>query len=107
MTTKKKYYGIESLEKNWGPMSLGLFLRGSRENDDISQANLARKLKISRANLCDIEKGRKLVAPDRAAKFAHILGFPEAFFISLSLQDELRAANLNYSVDLKSIKPSK
>ncbi|MBL7544070.1 MAG: helix-turn-helix transcriptional regulator [Bdellovibrionaceae bacterium] len=97
----KNLIGVESLESKYGPMAVGLFLKAIRESDDISQVDFAKKLKISRANLCDLEKERKLVSPERAAKFARILKVPELALIRLSLQDLLRAAHLNYQVQLK------
>jgi len=84
-------------------MTMGLFINSWRQADEISQAAFAKKLKISRANLCDIEKGRKLVSPDRALKFAKILDLPEDYFIILSLQDALRRIKLNYEVKLTKI----
>jgi transcriptional regulator with XRE-family HTH domain len=99
--TTKNMIGIESLEAKFGPMTIGLFLKAIRESDDISQVDFAKKLKISRANLCDLEKERKLVSPERAAKFARILKVPESALIRLALQDMLRAAHLNYQVQLK------
>ena len=36
--------------------------------DEISQAELARKMHISGAHLCDIGKGRRLVSAERAAR---------------------------------------
>jgi transcriptional regulator with XRE-family HTH domain len=70
----KRFYDIKDLEKKYGPMTVGLFLRSFRESDELSQTDYAKRLRISRANLCDIEKGRKLVSPERAAKIAKILG---------------------------------
>ncbi len=100
-TSQKRMFGIESLEKKLGPMSVGLFIKSFREADGISQTEYARKLGISRANLCDIEKGRKQISPERAAKLADRLGVPEAVLIQLALQDSLRAAKLDYTVELK------
>ncbi len=98
----KGYVGIESLEKKYGPMTVGMFIKSWREADEISQTVFAKKLKISRANLCDIEKGRKFVSPGRAVRIAKKLGVSETFLITLSMQDMLRAAKLNYIVELKS-----
>jgi transcriptional regulator with XRE-family HTH domain len=98
----KKWFGITDLENKYGPMTLGLFIRSFREADHLSQAVYAKKLKISRANLCDIEKGRKMVSPDRAAKLARQLKLPEAVLIQLSMQDQLRKYKLDYKVELKS-----
>jgi transcriptional regulator with XRE-family HTH domain len=97
----KKYYGVEDLEKKFGHMTLGKFLKSFREADDVSQVDFARKIKVSRANLCDIEKGRKFVSPDRAKRMANILGVPETVLIQLVLQDQLRVAHLNYTIELK------
>lgn len=99
----KNYVGIESLEVKFGTMSVGLFIKSFREADDISQVEFAQKLKISRANLCDIEKGRKLISAERAAKFAKYLKVPEITLIKLALQDLLRVAHLNYQIDLKKV----
>ena len=99
----KAYFGIESLEAKFGPMTVGLFIRSFREADDISQADFAKKLKISKANLCDIEKNRKLVSPERASKFSKVLKVPETTMIQLAIQDMLRQAKLPYEVSLKKV----
>lgn len=93
--------GIESLEAIIGKMTIGLFLKAFREADDLSQVEVTRKLKITRANLCDIEKERKLVSPERAAKFARILKVPESALVRLSLQDLLRSTRLEDEIELK------
>jgi len=99
----KKYVGIETLEERFGPMTVGLFIRAFREADEISQADFAKKLKISKANLCDIEKNRKLVSPERAAKFSKVLKVSETILIQLAIQDMLRQAKLPYEVSLKKV----
>jgi transcriptional regulator with XRE-family HTH domain len=96
----KNMVGIETLEAEFGPMTAGLFLRAMRDIQGMSQLDLAKKLKISKAHLCDIEKGRRLLSPDRAAKFAKIIKAPESVLIQLALQDSLREAKLNYFVKL-------
>ena len=97
----KNLVGIATLEKRYGPMTMGLFLKSFREADEVSQTDFSKRLKLSRANLCDLEKGRKLVSPERAAKFAYILKVPEAALVKLAIQDMLRAAKLDYTIDLK------
>ena len=91
----------EYFNKKYGPLSLGDVIMAMRTTEEISQTHFAAKLKISRANLCDIEKNRKLVSPERAARFAKHLGFPEKFFIKLAIDDLLRQSKLKYEVDLK------
>jgi len=97
----KKIRATHYLEKKYGPLSLGDFIKSLRESEGLSQTEFALKLKISRANLCDIEKNRKLVSPERSARFAKVLNYPENFFVKLSLDDILRKSKLNYHIELK------
>jgi hypothetical protein len=59
---------------------------------------VCRLLGISKSHLCDIEKGRKLVSPERAARFAEILGYLPATFVRLALQDIVDRAELGLPV---------
>lgn len=99
--TTKKYYSIDDLQKRLGPMTMARALHSWRQSEEMSQVDFAKKLGISKANLCDIEKGRKLVSPERAAKIAKIIGVSEDLFIKISLEDLLRQANLHYSIEVK------
>jgi transcriptional regulator with XRE-family HTH domain len=83
-----------------GPLTLGEALLAIRQCKEQSQASFAKSLRISRQHLCDIEKGRRLLSPGRAAKFARILGYSESQFVRLALQDQLTVADLDYRVDL-------
>lgn len=93
-----KWYGLEDLERRLGPMTVGRFIKAFRDCDEVTQAVYAKRLGISKANLCDIEKGRKLVSVLRAAKFAKVLGVPNTVLVQLSLQDQLRHAKLKLRV---------
>lgn len=101
MSTSKNRFDLISLEDKHGPMTMGLFLKAFRLSEAISQTKFAKMLKISKANLCDIEKARKHVSPERAARFAKILKVPESALIQLTLQDYLRMAHLNYKVQIQ------
>ena len=81
----KKWHGVEDLESRFGSMT----------------TEYAKKLGLSRANLCDLEKGRKLITPERAARMAKKVGVPEKVLIQLAIQDSLHAARLKYTVELK------
>jgi transcriptional regulator with XRE-family HTH domain len=61
----------------------------------------ARKLGVSKSHLCDVEKGRKTVSPERAAKWARTLGYPESIFVRLAIQGDLDAAGLKYKVEIE------
>ena len=97
----KRWYGVADPEKRYGAMTFGMFLRAFREADRLSQCDFARDLDLSKANLCDLEKGRKIPSPERAAKIAAKLGVGKDILIKLALQDALRLAKLNYKVELK------
>jgi transcriptional regulator with XRE-family HTH domain len=100
--TIKKWYGPEDLEKRLGPMTFGRFVKAFREADEISQSDYAKKLKITRANLCDIEKGRRPITLSLAVKIAKAIGVPDEMMIILALEDQLRREKLSYKVELKS-----
>lgn len=84
-----------------GPLSLKELLYAIRLGEEISQVEFAKKLKISRSHLCDIEKGRKNISVERATAFAKILQYSEDQFIRLALQDQLVNAGLDYKVKLE------
>ena len=71
-----------------------------RKSEGLSQDECAKKLGVSKSHLCDVEKGRKAVSPERAAKWARVLGYPESVLVKLAIQAELDAAGLKYKVDI-------
>jgi antitoxin HigA-1 len=83
-----------------GPLTFGKMLQAVREGDELTLEAFAKRLGVSRQNLCDIEKGRKGVSPERAARWARLLGYPEAQWLRLALQAELDAAGLRYRVEI-------
>ena len=104
MTTKKrkKSEAIRRLEEvTGGPLMFSDVIESTRLCDEISQAEFARMLGISRQHLCDIEKGRKTVSPARAAKWAKKLGYSEQMWAELALQAVVDAEGLGYRVKLE------
>lgn len=100
--TEKKSDAMRILEKiSGGPLTLGRAIESIRKSEELSQDECARKLGVSKSHLCDVEKGRKTVSSERAAKWARILGYPESVLVRLALQGELDAAGLKYRVDIK------
>lgn len=98
----KKSSTIKFLESlTGGPITLGKMLESIRLGEDMTQPELAKILKISKSHLNDIEKGRKAVSPERAARFAVILGYSKERFVALSLQDLVNHAGLKLKVDVK------
>ena len=86
------------LDKLLGPLTLRNLLLAHRQAEELSQADFARLLGISKSHLSDIECGRKAISPDRAARFARALELSEAQFVRLALQDIVDRAGLRFKV---------
>lgn len=70
-----------------------------REGEGWSLAEMAKRLKVTRAHVAAIERG-KAVSAQRAAKYARALGYGEAQFVRLALQDAVQRAGLRYTVEV-------
>ncbi len=100
---KAKSEAARFLEKlHGGPLTFGALLRSIREGEELSLAAFAEQLGVSRQNVCDIEQGRRAVSPARAAEWAKILGYSEAQFVRLALQDQIDEAGLALRVNVES-----
>lgn len=99
MSTKKSY-DLENLNKKLGSITVGSFLRSWRESEEHKQQEFAKMLNMSSANLCDIEKGRKGVSPQKAAEIAKIIGYSPTVLIELALKEQLKDAGLSYEVTI-------
>lgn len=101
MSTESKSDAMQFLERvTGGPLTLGELLLSIRLGEQMSQAELARQLGISRSHLCDLEKGRKTLSPRRAAHFARRLGYSETQFVRLALQAMIEEAGLQLAVEV-------
>jgi DNA-binding XRE family transcriptional regulator len=81
MPTRKRSHGervksdaMTFLEKlSGGPLTFAKLLRSIREGEERTQAEFADWLGISKQHLSHIENGRKIVSPQRAARWAALL----------------------------------
>ena len=99
-TDKRRVFGLKDLEKRLGTLTVGDFLHTWRTSEELSLREFGKRLGISVANLCDIEKGRKGVSPEKAEQIAKAVGVPPALLVRLSIEESLRAAGLKYQVDV-------
>ena len=83
-----------------GPLTYGAALACVRGIEEASQVDFAKKLGISTAHLCDIEKGRRSVTAERAAIFAKRLGHPQAYWVKLAIQDQINRSGLKLIVEV-------
>jgi len=100
-TKKKKAYRVKDMEEKYGALTIARFLRSWRMSEELSQAEFAKKIGISGANLCDIEKGRKGVSIEKACDIAHVIGYSPTVLVKLVLQEQVSSAGLRYDVNLK------
>lgn len=82
-------------------LSISHLIKTLRECEEETQAQFAKKLRITRQRLCDIEHGRSRISPKVAASFAKRLGYSESQFVRLALQDILERDHLRYVVELE------
>jgi DNA-binding XRE family transcriptional regulator len=91
----------KTFEKIYGAFSFATYMLGVRTTLDLSQVKMAKKLGISKAALCEIEKGRTLVSPQAASRYAKKAGFSETVALEACFQDQLRKANIKKRVKIE------
>jgi DNA-binding XRE family transcriptional regulator len=92
---------LKTMEKIVGPLTLAKLLWSIRMSEEMSQAEFAKKLGLSKQHLCDIEHGRKNVSPKLAVEYAKKLGYAPEQFIRLALQDLVDRAKLDVIVNIE------
>ena len=100
-TDRHKAFGPKDLARRLGKLTVGEFLHTWRISEEMSLAGFGKLVGMSVANLCDIEKGRKGVSPEKAEQIAKAIGVPAGLLIRLSIEENLRAAGLKYTVEIK------
>src|SRR3990167_710163 len=101
MTTKKTISARESL-KDILKYSFGEFVRDIRECDELSQTELAKRMRVSRQFIHAVEKDKANVSLIMAIKIARALGYPYEAFVEIFLNDLLRKSGIKKVVHLKS-----
>jgi transcriptional regulator with XRE-family HTH domain len=101
-TRSKKSDAVQFLEKiSGGPLTFGKMLRSIRLGEELSQSDFAEQLGVSKAHLCDIEKGRRIVGPARAWAWGKKLGYSPEQFVELAIEASLVKEGLKYRVKLE------
>ena len=99
MITKNSEESIHYLENMMSEkLTLGSFILAIRQGEELSQVEFAKVLGVSRQILCDIEHGRRIISPKKAAEYAALLGYSKKQFIRLCLQDLLFRSLLIYKI---------
>jgi len=103
MNTKNKNKAKLAIRKIIGPISFGEMISALRQAMEITQVEMAEVLGISKQDLCNIEKGRKIVSVERAVSFADALCMPQKTFAKYALQDQLNKAGIDGEVQIEKV----
>jgi transcriptional regulator with XRE-family HTH domain len=95
---KKRKNATQRIEEKYGEPSFSDLLVSHRKCEELSQVELARKLKMSRQNLCDLEKGRSIPSLERIEKISSFLGVSSVPFIEATMKDFLKRQYKNLSL---------
>lgn len=90
------------IEKLYGPLTFGNLLKAHREGDELTQVEMAKKIKLSKQALNDIENGRKIPSISRAVALAKKVGILPELAVELVLQDQLDREKLKMKVKVSS-----
>ncbi len=93
MSIKEKE-AVKILHRLKGPFSFAMYMLGVRTTLGLTQVDMAKKIGISKAALCEIEKGRTLVSPEAASKYSKKAGFSEVLALEACFQDQLTKAKI-------------
>jgi len=84
-------------------LTFGEQLKNLRLQQDCSLTEFARRIGISAANLCDLERGRKTPSPRRALAIAKILRIKPDGLLALTIEEILRKENVRFKVSLEPV----
>lgn len=101
MTTKKTMSARKALNDIL-KYSFGEFVRDIRECDEITQTELAKRMRVSRQFISAVEKNKAKISLEMAVKIAHALGYPYEAFVEIFLNDMLRKSGIKKVVHLES-----
>lgn len=103
MNIKNRVRAKKTIRGMTGHISFGEMLRSLRESLELSQVDMAERLSISKQDLCNIEKGRKLLSVERAVGFAEHLRMPPLTFAKYALQDQLSKAGIRGEIEIHQV----
>jgi DNA-binding XRE family transcriptional regulator len=91
----KKRLASEDLAHDFGALSFADLLISYREGEELTQAQVAKRIGISKQRLCDFEKGRRLPSLRAAFNFGKQLGKHPETWVLVVIEDMLRKEKLN------------
>jgi transcriptional regulator with XRE-family HTH domain len=103
MTTRKTKSkpAREALAATIAATTFGGLVRAMRETDQITQAELARRLGVSRQFLNAVELERSQVGLDFAKRVADALGYSPEPFAEVLIGEQLKKSGIDCEISLK------
>ena len=92
----------KDIEKIYGQLTFGSLLKAHREGEELTQVEMAKKMKLSKQSLNDIESGRKIPSISRAVALGKKVGILPELAVELVLQDQLNREKLKMTVRVSS-----
>ncbi|HWU44961.1 MAG TPA: helix-turn-helix transcriptional regulator [Bdellovibrio sp.] len=99
MNTKK--IGLAEIQKQHGVLTFARLLKSHRLGEELTQVEMAKKLRLSKQSLNDLEQGRKIPSIRRAVQIARKIGLLEDLLVQLVLQDQIRREKLPLIVTVR------
>ncbi len=96
-----KVVTTKDIEHIYGPLSFGSLLKAHREAAGFTQVQMAKKIKLSKQSLNDIESGRKIPSVVRAVTLAKKVGVLPELAVELVFQDQLNRERLKMVVKVR------
>lgn len=90
----------EALAATIAETTFGGLVRAMRETDEMTQAELARRLGVSRQFLNAVELGRSQVGLEFAKRVADALGYSPEPFAEILIREQLKKAGIECEVYL-------
>jgi len=97
-----KVVTVKDIEKNFGPLTFGNLLKAHRNAEELSQVQMAKKIKISKQALNDIENGRKVPSVSRAVALSKKIGILPELAVELVLQEQINRQKLKMVIKVSS-----
>ena len=94
----KKIYGHAEIERDFGRMTFGKALWAWRSCEELSVRQFAKLLGMTPSSLSDMETGRRIPTPARAAALAKKLGHPPEAWVIFALNDVLEREGIKLKV---------
>lgn len=92
---------VEFMRKTMGHLTVGRLIRAYRTSNDLSQDQLARKLKVTKGFLSNVETGKKKISLNKSLEIARKLKDHEDLYAQIWFEEEAREAELDVEITVR------